>query len=88
MLVVQGASVTAVVRASTGEPVILLSGNGHPGMLEQALLDIVKAASVVLTERELRAVGQAIPRLRAGHADARVTVDGEVLTVYRLSGDD
>ncbi|MBW8698224.1 hypothetical protein MBT84_01425 [Streptomyces sp. MBT84] len=87
MLVVQGASVTAVVRGSTGEPVILLSGNGHRGVPEQALLEMVQAASAVLSEAELRVVSHAIPRLRAGRADSRVAVDGEVLTVYRLSGD-
>ncbi|MFJ6122656.1 hypothetical protein BX257_0083 [Streptomyces sp. 3212.3] len=88
MLIVQGASVTAVVRGSTGEPVILLSGNGHRGVPEQALLDMVQAASAVLGEAELRAVGRAIPRLRAGCAGARVVVDGAALTVYRLSDDD
>ncbi|KUJ52805.1 hypothetical protein ADL25_08940 [Streptomyces sp. NRRL F-5122] len=88
MLIVQGASVTAVVRGSTGEPVILLSGNGHRGVPEQALLDMVQAASAVLGEAELRAVGRAIPRLRAGRAGARVVVDGAALTVYRLSDDD
>ncbi|MEV5479201.1 hypothetical protein AB0L66_43885 [Streptomyces sp. NPDC052207] len=90
MLIVQGASVTAVVRGSTGEPVILLSGNGHRGVPEQALLDMVQAASAVLSEVELRAVGRAIPRLRAGRAGAGagVVVDGAALTVYRLSDDD
>ncbi|MBW8706878.1 hypothetical protein MBT84_45340 [Streptomyces sp. MBT84] len=88
MLIVQGASVTAVVRGSTGEPVILLSGNGHRGVPEQALLDMVQAASAVLGEAELRAVDRAVPRLRAGRAGARVVVDGAALTVYRLSDDD
>ncbi|GAA3906901.1 hypothetical protein ACWDWS_44445 [Streptomyces sp. NPDC003328] len=87
MLVVQGASVTAVVRGSTGEPVILLSGNGHRGVPEQTLLDMVRAASAVLSEAELRVVSQAIPRLRAGRADSRVAVGDEIMTVYRLSGD-
>ncbi|MEU6497720.1 hypothetical protein ABZ890_46525 [Streptomyces sp. NPDC046984] len=87
MLVVQGASVTAVVRGSTGEPVILLSGNGHRGVPEQALLDMVKVASAVLGEAELRLISQAFPRLRAGRADSRVAVGDEVLTVYRLFGD-
>ncbi|MET8788089.1 MULTISPECIES: hypothetical protein [unclassified Streptomyces] len=87
MLVVQGASVTAVVRGSTGEPVILLSGNGHRGVPEQALLDMVKVASAVLSEAELRLISQAFPRLRAGRADSRVAVGDEVLTVYRLFGD-
>ncbi|GAA3775692.1 hypothetical protein GCM10022206_13030 [Streptomyces chiangmaiensis] len=76
---------TAVVRGSSGEPVILLSGNGRRGVSEETLLDMIKVAAVVLSEAELGVVSRAVPRLRAGRADSCVWVGGEVLTVYRLA---
>jgi hypothetical protein len=75
---------TAVVRGSTGEPVILLSGDGCQGVSEAVLADVMRAAAVVLSAAELRAVGRAVRGLNTGRPDSYVAVDGTVLTVYRL----
>lgn len=85
MLVVLGTSVTAVVRGSTGEPVILLSGDMNGEVPEATLVDVINAATAILDTAELRTVSKAIPRLGAGPADSCVSVDGIVLKVYRLT---
>ncbi|MER6128281.1 hypothetical protein ABT173_38070 [Streptomyces sp. NPDC001795] len=78
---------TAVVRGSTGEPVILLPGDAHQEVPETTLINIIKAATAVLSAAELQAVSKAIPRLGTGGLDSHVSVDGNVLTVYRLTVD-
>jgi len=76
---------TAVVRGSTGEPVILLPGDARQEVSETTLINIIKAATVVLSAAELQAVSKAIPRLGTDRLDSRVPVCGGALTVYRLS---
>jgi hypothetical protein len=76
---------TAVVRGSAGEPVILLRGDAHQQVPETTLNDIIKAAAAVLSPAELQTATRAIPRLRTSQAVSCVSVDGTVLTVYRLT---
>ncbi|MFJ3824587.1 hypothetical protein [Streptomyces nodosus] len=75
----------AVVRGSTGEPVILLPGDPHQEVPEATLTDIVRAAAAVLSAAELRTVSKAITALGTGQVDSCVAVGETVLTVYRLT---
>lgn len=77
---------TAVVRGSTGEPVILLSGDAYQQVPRTTLTDMIKAAASVLSAAELEAVDHAVHRLGAGLLpDFEVCVEGHVLNVYRLT---
>lgn len=75
---------TAVVRGSTGETVILLPGDARQEVSEAALADLVKVATAVLSAAELRTVREVVPRLTIGDPGSRVSVDGMKLTVYRV----
>ncbi|MGX4687737.1 hypothetical protein [Streptomyces sp. JNUCC 63] len=85
MLVVQGTSMTAVVRGSTGEPVILLPGDARQEVSEATLADLFKAAAAVLSAAELQAVSRAISELGTGRVDSCVPVEGTIVTVYRVT---
>lgn len=85
MLVVQGAPVTAVVRSSTGEAVVLLSSDALRRVPEATLADMFKAAAAVLSAAELQAVHKVVPELGTGLPDFRVRVEGRLLTAYRLA---
>jgi len=78
---------TAVVRGSTGEPVILLPGDTRQELPETTLTDLIKVATAVLSAAELQAVNRAIPTLGTRQADSRVSFDGTTLTIYRLTAD-
>ncbi|MFK4149676.1 hypothetical protein [Streptomyces sp. NPDC004065] len=75
---------TAVVRGSSGEPVILLAGDTHRHLSQAALTDVLKAAAAVCSAAELEAVAEVAGRLGDGPADFHVRVGGDVLAVYRL----
>ncbi|WP_330343193.1 hypothetical protein [Streptomyces sp. NBC_00557] len=76
---------TAVVRSSTGEAVVLLSGDSLRQLSETTFTDMIKAAAAVLSAAELKTVNNAVPELGAGPPDFHVHVDGNELTVYRLT---
>ncbi|MEU1181371.1 hypothetical protein ABZ464_27765 [Streptomyces sp. NPDC005820] len=76
---------TAVVRGSTGEPVILLSGKSNPIDSENRSEDLVKAASAVLDSDELRMFKTAIGNLSASWPHVHVAADGAVLVVYKVT---
>ncbi|MFI9602829.1 MULTISPECIES: hypothetical protein [Streptomyces] len=78
---------TAVVRGSTGEPVILLAGDTRQEVPETTLTDLIKAATAVLSVAELQAVSRVVPTLGTLRVDSRVPLDGKILTVYRLAVD-
>ncbi|AJE39132.1 hypothetical protein [Streptomyces nodosus] len=75
----------AVVRGSTGEPVILLPGDPHQEVPEATLTDIIRAAAAVLSAAELRTVSRAITALATDQVDFCVAIGETVLTVYRLT---
>lgn len=85
MLVVRGAPLTAVVRSSTGEAVILLSGDSLRQVPQTTFNDMIKAAAAVLSAAELQTVNNAVPALGTGPADFHVHCDGQELMVYRLT---
>jgi hypothetical protein len=76
---------TAVVRSSTGEAVVLLSGDWLRQVPETAFTDMIKAAAAVLSAAELKTVSDAVPALGTGPPDFQVRVGGMDLTVYRLA---
>ncbi|WP_460066637.1 hypothetical protein [Streptomyces sp. YKOK-I1] len=76
---------TAVVRGSTGEPVILLSGKPHPMESERGSEDLVRAASAVLDSDELRIFKAAINKLSARSPNFHYAEDGVVLVVYKVT---
>ncbi|MGX4694478.1 hypothetical protein [Streptomyces sp. JNUCC 63] len=76
---------TAVVRGSTGEPVILLPGHERQPVSQAALADLFKAAAAVLSAAELQTVSRAIYSLGKDQAGSCVSIGGTVLTVYRLT---
>ncbi|MFF9058893.1 hypothetical protein ACF09K_09355 [Streptomyces sp. NPDC014882] len=77
---------TAVVRGSTGEPVILLPGKPYLTGSERFSEDLVKAALVVLDSDELRIFKDAINKLSANFPNVHVAEDGTVLVVYKVTG--
>ncbi|MGW4441022.1 hypothetical protein ACWELO_35820 [Streptomyces sp. NPDC004596] len=76
---------TAVVRGSSGEAVVLLSGDWLGQVPEKTFTDMIEAASAVLSAAELKTVSNAVALLGTGPPDFRVHVDGAELTVYRLT---
>ncbi|MEU0598032.1 hypothetical protein ABZ484_07205 [Streptomyces sp. NPDC006393] len=76
---------TAVVRSSTGEAVVLLSSDALRRVPEATLADMFKAAAAVLSAAELQAVHKVVPELGTGLPDFRVRVEGRLLTAYRLA---
>ncbi|MDF3298668.1 hypothetical protein [Streptomyces tropicalis] len=84
MLFVQGASVTAVVRGSLGEPVILLPGESCPGMLDARWIDVVRAAAVVLDATELQCLWGAMCTLSMRTPDSYVAAEENVLALYKV----
>ncbi|GAB2924072.1 hypothetical protein [Streptomyces heilongjiangensis] len=85
MLFVQGTPMTAVVRGSTGEPVILLSGKQSPTDGERSSDDLVRAALAVLDSDELRLFRATIKKLSASSPDFQFVEDGTVLVVYKVA---
>ncbi|WP_086731538.1 hypothetical protein [Streptomyces carpinensis] len=73
------------MRSSTGEVVVLLSGDSLRQVPETTLTDMIKAAAAVLSAAELQTVNNAVPRLGTGPPDFHVRVEGNDLTVYRLT---
>ncbi|MFE9312839.1 hypothetical protein ACIQCF_26250 [Streptomyces sp. NPDC088353] len=78
---------TAVVRGSTGETVILLPGDARQEVSEATLTDLIKVATAVLSAAELQTISRVVPRLTTSQMDSCVSVDGMALTVYRLTVD-
>ncbi|MGW3508584.1 hypothetical protein [Streptomyces sp. NPDC000994] len=78
---------TAVVRGSTGETVILLPGDARQEVSEATLTDLIKAATAVLSAAELQTLSSVVLRLTTSQMDSCVSVDGMPLTVYRLTID-
>ncbi|MFE3638272.1 hypothetical protein [Streptomyces cellostaticus] len=76
---------TAVVRSSTGEAVVLLSGDSPRQIPDTAFTDMIKAAAAVLSAAELQTVHHAVTALGTGPPDFHVRVGGNELTVYRLN---
>ncbi|WP_324786330.1 hypothetical protein [Streptomyces sp. H51] len=85
MLVVQGSSTTAVVRGTTGEPVILLSEELHECSTASALADVMNMALAVLDREEMAALRGCLTALRCGEqlSRRRMEINGSVLTIYR-----
>ncbi|MFF3519073.1 hypothetical protein [Streptomyces sp. NPDC002573] len=75
------------MRSSTGEAVILLSGDTLPQIPQTTLTDMIKAAAAVLSAAELKTVNNAVPTLGTGPPDFHVRINGNELTVYRLTDD-
>ncbi|MEU1616020.1 hypothetical protein ACFZAU_05365 [Streptomyces sp. NPDC008238] len=84
MLVVQGATATAVVRHRTGEPVVLLSGELPAVLTPAALNELLNLAAAVLTAEETALFRSCLTALRCGEKlqERRIEVSGAVLTVY------
>ncbi|MFG2478819.1 hypothetical protein [Streptomyces fagopyri] len=84
MLFVQGTSVTAVVRGSIGEPVILLPGESRLATLDPGWADVLKAAHVVLNATELQCLWTAMLTFSTRRPDSYVVAEGGILAVYRF----
>jgi len=84
VLVVQGATATAVVRHRTGEPVVLLSGELPAVLTPAALNELLNLAAAVLTAEEMTLFRSCLTALRCGEKlqERRIEVSGAVLTVY------
>ncbi|KUN87635.1 hypothetical protein AQJ66_08280 [Streptomyces bungoensis] len=72
------------MRSSTGEAVVLLSGDSLRQVPQKTITDMMKAAAAVLSAAELTTVNNAVPILGTGHPDFHVRIEGDELTVYRL----
>lgn len=85
MLVVHGASATAVVRDRTGEPVVLLSGELPEALTPSSLDALLNLAAAVLDTEELDLFRTCLTALHCGEKlqERRIEVSGAVLTVYR-----
>ncbi|MFD8425238.1 hypothetical protein [Streptomyces sp. NPDC059466] len=84
MLFVQGTSMTAVVRGSAGEPVILLPGQSRLAAGDPGWVDVLKAAHVVLNATELRCLWTAMLTFGTWRPDSYMVAEGDVLAVYRF----
>jgi hypothetical protein len=84
VLFVHGGRTTAVVRGSTGESVVLLSGELPGTLTEGALTELLDLAAAVLTEQELTLFRRCLDTLARGEGGTprRIELDGVVLTVY------
>jgi hypothetical protein len=85
VLVVQGAPITAVVRSSTGEAVILLSGNPLQQVPQTTLTDMLKAAAAVLNAAELHTINTVVTSLDTRPPNFHLHDDENKLTVYKLT---
>ncbi|MGW7365571.1 hypothetical protein ACWGI8_19545 [Streptomyces sp. NPDC054841] len=85
MLVVPGASATAVVRDRTGEPVVLLSGELPTALTPSGVNELLNLAAAVLSAEELALFRSCLAALRYGERleERRIEVSGAVLTIYR-----
>ncbi|QUW84660.1 hypothetical protein SMIR_03530 [Streptomyces mirabilis] len=81
---VHGGPATAVVRGSTGESVVLLSGELPDILTEGALTELLDLAAAVLDEEELKLFQRCLDALVRGEGGTprRIELDGVVLTVY------
>jgi len=83
VLIVQGGPTTAVVRARSGEHVVLLSGELPAVLTDESLADVLDLASAVLGTEEMELFRRCLEELRTGAMAGRVVeIDGAVLTVY------
>ncbi|MER5604410.1 hypothetical protein [Streptomyces sp. NPDC002265] len=85
MFVVQGSSTTAVVRGTTGEPVILLSGELPESLTAAALDDVMNMALAVLSVDEMRLFRTCLTALCCGERleERHIEVSGASLTIFR-----
>ncbi|WP_152646154.1 hypothetical protein [Streptacidiphilus albus] len=84
MLVVQGSPTTAVVRGSSGESVVLLSGELPAELTDANLAEVLHLAAAVLDGEEMLLFRRCLAALRRGDLDGtrRIEIDGAVLTVH------
>ena len=84
MLVVQGGPTTAVVRGSSGESVVLLSGELPAVLTDSNLDEVLDLAAAVLDGAEMLLFRRCLAALRRGEliGTRRIEIDGAVLTVY------
>ena len=84
MLVVQGSPTTAVVRGSSGESVVLLSGELPAELTDANLAEVLHLAAAVLDGAEMLLFRRCLDALRRGDLDGtrRIEIDGAVLTVH------
>ncbi len=84
MLVVQGSPTTAVVRGSSGESVVLLSGELPAELTDANLAELFHLAAAVLDGAEMLLFRRCVAALRRGDLDGtrRIEIDGAVLTVH------
>lgn len=74
----------AVVRGSTGESVVLLSGELPEVLTDRSVSELLDLAAAVLTDEEMGLFRDCLAALRRGEGRGRrrVEIDGAVLTVY------
>ncbi|MFC1415201.1 hypothetical protein [Streptacidiphilus cavernicola] len=84
MLVVQGGPTTAVVRGSSGESVVLLSGELPAELTTDGLAEVLDLAAAVLDGAEMLLFRRCLAALCRGDlaGTRRIEIDGAVLTVY------
>jgi hypothetical protein len=84
VLVVQGSPTTAVVRGSSGESVVLLSGELPAELTDANLAEVLHLAAAVLDGAEMLLFRRCLAALRRGDLDGtrRIEIDGAVLTVH------
>ncbi|MFD0116780.1 hypothetical protein ACFVZL_16495 [Streptomyces sp. NPDC058320] len=89
MLVVHGASATAIVRDRTGEPVVLLSGELPETLTPTTLDELLSLAAAVLDTHELDLFRTCLTALHCEEQlhERRIEVSGAILTVYRSHSD-
>ena len=84
MLVVHGGPTTAVARGSSGESVVLLSGELPADLSDAGLAEVLHLAAAVLDGEEMLLFRRCLAALRRGDLDGtrRIEIDGAVLTVH------
>jgi hypothetical protein len=84
VLVVQGSPTTAVVRGSSGESVVLLSGELPAELTDANLAEVLHLAAAVLDGAEMLLFRRCLAALRRGDLPGtrRIEIDGAVLTVH------
>jgi hypothetical protein len=84
VLVVQGSPTTAVVRGSSGESVVLLSGELPAELTDANLAEVLHLAAAVLDGAEMLLFRRCLAALRRGDlaGTRRIEIDGAVLTVH------
>ncbi|MFG2312982.1 hypothetical protein ACGFS9_30560 [Streptomyces sp. NPDC048566] len=85
MLVVHGSPTTAVVRGTTGEPVILLSGELPETLTATALQDVMNMALAVLDAEEMTLFRRCLTALQCGEKleERYIEISGATLTIFR-----